>query len=83
MERDLKETKTACQAAAQALLKAPLTASFVYDDVGRIRGKKAYVRGSVDVPNGFSAKLRNRYACELARREQGGWQVTKVVFESR
>ena len=83
VERDLKETKTACRDAAQARLKAPLTASFVYDDVGRIRGKEAYVRGSVDVPNGFSAKLRNRYACELARREQGGWQVTKVVFESR
>ena len=83
VERDLKETKSACQAAAQARLKAPLTASFVYDDVARVRGKTAYVKGSVDVPNGLSAKLRNRYACELARREQGGWQVTKVVFEGR
>jgi hypothetical protein len=60
-----------------------LTASFVYDDVARIDGKKAYVRGSVDVSNGFRAKLRNRYACELAPRGQGRWKVTKVVFESR
>ena len=83
VERDLKETKLACQAAALARLRAPLTPSFVYDDVARIRGKSAYVRGSVDVPNGFGAILRNRYACELARRGQDGWQVTKVVFESR
>jgi hypothetical protein len=83
VERDLKETKSACRAAVQARLKAPLTASFVYDDVARIRGKQAYSRGSVDVPNGFGAILRNRYACELARRGQDGWQVTKAVLESR
>jgi hypothetical protein len=83
VERDLKETKSACRAAVQARLKAPLTASFVHDDVARIRGKQAYSRGSVDVPNGFGAILRNRYACELARRGQDGWQVTKAVLESR
>jgi len=86
-ERELKESeswaKAACQAAAGERLNTALTASFVHDDFAWIDGTKAYVMGSVDVPNGFWAKLRYRYACELAARGQGRWNATKVVFESR
>ena len=86
-EGELKESeswaKAACQAAAGEQLKASLTAAFLYDDFVWIDGKKAYVVGSVDVPNGFWAKLRYRYACELAARGQGRWNATKVVFERK
>ena len=85
-ESELKESeswaKAACQAAAASRLNASLTASFVYDDVARIEGQKAYVIGSLDVPNGFWTKVRHQYSCELAPRGQGRWSVTKLVFGS-
>jgi len=84
---ELKESeswaKAACQAAAGEQLKAALTASFLYDDFAWIDGKNAHVMGSVDIPNGIWTKLRYRYACELAARGQGRWNVTKIVVESR
>ena len=75
--------KAACQAVAAARLNASLTASFAHDDVARVEGSKAYVTGSLEIPNGFWAKLRHRYSCELTPRGEGRWSVTKVVFDSR
>jgi hypothetical protein len=69
-----------CKVAIESRLKAPSTAEWSRGESAKWRDHPGYflVQYAVDAENGFGAKLRNRYECQVVCLSKKTCQVTKI-----